>query len=386
MAEGQYLRESAPVRRWMVLLFTAAILFFAIESLYLGILSTLLGARPEFSFVSALILYTFDPLKEPMLLLFQLSYPVTAIGSFYLAKSLLTRRSLERIIEGFYSPRPTSDQQFSGIESLILDIEGRISRLQRRSNLILSIIIITLLVGVVLIIFAGRLTSIDAESASNMSILRDEIASIDRSITDINSKISRLIHPPKIANEPAISVPPDDIDIKNLLEEKQALAERRNNAIHILKSIWETETTVSNRDKLKDSNYVMATFLTRIGILAILIFLVQLLVSLYKYNTRIAAFYASRLDCLRIGSGDVDKLRSLIELMTPINVDFGRDPRHPVETLMEAWRNRSGRQSSGETSTPTSAKPSSGQRQAGRRTPPRQGSGTAPTTPAPVTG
>jgi hypothetical protein len=91
---------------------------------------------------------------------------------------------------------------------------------------------------------------------------------------------------------------------------------------------------------LRDSSYITATFLTRIGILAILIFLVQILISLYKYNTRIVAFYVSRLDALRICKGEPDKLTTLIDLLTPINVDFGRDPRHPIETLVDAWRQR----------------------------------------------
>jgi len=179
-----------------------------------------------------------------------------------------------------------------------------------------------------------------------MSLLEDEISKVDSSISGINNKEAQLLHPQKSSSSSSSSDPPpvalavDDIGIKSLEDEKKVLNERRENAVAALKTTWDTEANVTNHDKLKDTSYVTATFLTRIGILAILIFLVQILISLYKYNTRIVAFYVSRLDCLRISGENVEEFRSLIELMTPINVDFGRDPRHPVEVLLEAWRTR----------------------------------------------
>jgi len=67
---------------------------------------------------------------------------------------------------------------------------------------------------------------------------------------------------------------------------------------------------------------------------------VQILISLYKYNTGMIAFYASRLDSLRISNGGAAELQTLLPLLTPTNVDFGPDARHPIQYFLEAWWQR----------------------------------------------
>lgn len=131
----------------------------------------------------------------------------------------------------------------------------------------------------------------------------------------------------------------DTSSLSALTDQRKSFVERRDDAIHLLGKLRDSELTVTTRDKLKDSNYLTATFFTQIGVLTVLIFLVQILISLYKYNTRIIAFYASRLDCIRLWDEKVDSLSSYIELITPA-VDFSRDPRHPIEIFLDAWRGR----------------------------------------------
>ena len=53
-----------------------------------------------------------------------------------------------------------------------------------------------------------------------------------------------------------------------------------------------------------------------------------------------SASYSSRLDALRVWHGSIDELQTLILLLTPANVDFGPDPKHPVQYFLESWTRR----------------------------------------------
>ena len=73
---------------------------------------------------------------------------------------------------------------------------------------------------------------------------------------------------------------------------------------------------------------------TRISILALLIFLVQILVSLYRYNMRLASYYRAREDALRAVKTDtVAAFGRLADVMTPQGVDFGKEPASPLQQV-----------------------------------------------------
>ena len=73
--------------------------------------------------------------------------------------------------------------------------------------------------------------------------------------------------------------------------------------------------------------------LFRIGIVLLLIFLVQHLVTLMRYNLRLAAFYHARADAIKMNEfnrllnpASIDELERIMRFLSPDNVDFGRLP------------------------------------------------------------
>ena len=92
--------------------------------------------------------------------------------------------------------------------------------------------------------------------------------------------------------------------------------------------------------KPKGSNAVLSTFLqtnvTRFGSLLIVFFLVNILLSQYRYNLKLSAYYSARADALslEIDNLTTDSLYSLFNALTP-TVDFGKTPKAPVEQLIE---------------------------------------------------
>ena len=85
----------------------------------------------------------------------------------------------------------------------------------------------------------------------------------------------------------------------------------------------------------------------RVTVVILIIFLVQILVNLFRYGTRLAAFYEARADALRIvlpknsedpSEIEVDKYCQLIGVMAPDSLDFGKSPKSPVDSAVEIAR------------------------------------------------
>ena len=93
----------------------------------------------------------------------------------------------------------------------------------------------------------------------------------------------------------------------------------------------------------------------RIGILVSLLFLVQILVSLSRYNIRLAGFYSARADALAIlmprsqnkYSIDMETMERLTQVLSPDTLDFGKSPRTATMQAMEMARGLVGRGTSG---------------------------------------
>lgn len=92
--------------------------------------------------------------------------------------------------------------------------------------------------------------------------------------------------------------------------------------------------SVSQKDE--QLTFIVATLSTRVGALFILIFLVQILVNLYRYNVRLSTYYDARADAFEIygASADAD-LADMIRALSPENLDFGKTPSSPAQQAVE---------------------------------------------------
>jgi hypothetical protein len=85
---------------------------------------------------------------------------------------------------------------------------------------------------------------------------------------------------------------------------------------------------------------LIQTSVTRFGLLAVIGFFVALLVSLYRYNIRLAAYYVSRADFFRI-FGDVTlntaETAAIMSALTP-GIEFGKMPSTPSAQILELLR------------------------------------------------
>lgn len=100
-----------------------------------------------------------------------------------------------------------------------------------------------------------------------------------------------------------------------------------------------TEFLAKARAALVDPKFLIWINATRVAIIFIILFLVQILVNLYRYNTRLAGYYDARADALmlmtveEIGSKKVG-LDALMIALSPDMLDFGKSPKTAVDHAM----------------------------------------------------
>ncbi|MDP5215784.1 hypothetical protein Q5Y75_01000 [Ruegeria sp. 2205SS24-7] len=88
----------------------------------------------------------------------------------------------------------------------------------------------------------------------------------------------------------------------------------------------------ANQSDQVQTTLLVSTLSTRVGAMLLIIFLVQILVNLYRYNTRLASFYEGRADALEIApSPAASGFTELIHAISPDNLDFGKTPASPAE-------------------------------------------------------
>jgi len=96
--------------------------------------------------------------------------------------------------------------------------------------------------------------------------------------------------------------------------------------------------SVSKQDQL---SRVISAIATRIGSVVILLFLVKILVPLYRYNMKLAYYFDARADALELLTADAKEERTvtafeqLLSTLSPAGIDFGPSPQSPSEEALE---------------------------------------------------
>lgn len=87
------------------------------------------------------------------------------------------------------------------------------------------------------------------------------------------------------------------------------------------------------------SAFIIQTTITRFGTVTLVVYLVSILSSLYRYNYRLAAFYTARADALRLAKEGVESIGfdRLMSALTP-TFDFGKSPQTPIDQIIALMR------------------------------------------------
>lgn len=97
------------------------------------------------------------------------------------------------------------------------------------------------------------------------------------------------------------------------------------------------QATIVEGQGAMPGSLLIQTNITRFGPLLIIMFFVGILVNLYRYSMRLAAFYDARGDALALmgSEADPERLEAFVRSMAPDGLDFGRAPQSPSEQAVD---------------------------------------------------
>ena len=147
-----------------------------------------------------------------------------------------------------------------------------------------------------------------------------------------------------LSEAPAASLPMAPA-YKKRLQTRIDLERLRDDLVKEIRVV-EAGSQQRNGDGGTGFSFITNTTAIRAGIIVLILFLVQILVHLSRYNTRLAGFYSARADVLllsgnrRWDAGDltVSDVRQLMDAFSPDVLDFGKSPATAVDRIANLAR------------------------------------------------
>ena len=254
------------------------------------------------------------------------------------------------------------------VSTEVLEFHRRANSLMQRANVVLWIIVAVLLFTAVFIVFAGKISELGTAKISPLSDmtadrdgLQDGLQILQGEVEDLENELAREKRKEKESNlklreidglsaeeRGALLVESETargeiIRIESLKKlksdhiriERERLnhfdAEVRNAREELLlpNANVGAEDAPGTLGSLVDPRLLLATGITRFGVLIIAIYLVQILINLYRYNTRAAAYYLAHADSLLLAELDPEVTKLRHASLFP-DFGYGRMPRSPL--------------------------------------------------------
>ena len=263
----------------------------------------------------------------------------------------------------------------------ITELHVRANALMRRSSAVLAIIVVVLTFSATFIVVANKIAETGIVRIDPFTDLIDESNDIRHRIVNAQDKLLQLTEMglrllptitalnkeiEQLEQKMVTSFPADSNDVAELASlsstlnhhnaqiermrkdeaflrsELTYLEQRRKD---IAKERMGARTLVLSRDaspkpkgnaeldeNLSAFDLLIATGVTRFGVLIIAVYLVQILINLYRYNTRTAAYYLAHADALLLSNKNPKVMEALHKALVP-DVDYGRLPRTMAQNV-----------------------------------------------------
>lgn len=244
------------------------------------------------------------------------------------------------------------------VKGVIQRLRSRARSLRRAATATLLLIIGVLAAGLAIFLLAGELANREARRAL-VEIKQMSLDSIEARLRRVNYELSvtsadidkyraELDKEREGVGRPGLG--PRSIELMRMLGSAEA---RQVDLMRELRNIEEREDIARRELRAartsgnvigseSETAMLISVIVTRISSIVLLLFLVQILVPLYRYNTRLAAYYEARGDALEIVSLDdperLEGLERLVASLSPDSVTFGQHPATPVDKVLGVAR------------------------------------------------
>ena len=226
-------------------------------------------------------------------------------------------------------------------------------RMRRLSFLTLGGVAVLMSVAVLVVLFAGVITSLDLTGANPLQKAESYASSARNALADAENTLQRLQAQERVLKREleaalesgATRSPRDKESVVFELDQVSASVLRQQSEIPFLQqtksAALELLDTVRKQDVLgqdsaaiataQTSEALIASAVTRFGVIAVLMFLAQALINLYRYALRLSAFYRSRALMVVLTGGDLAQMEAAAKTMSADHVSLGREPKSPIE-------------------------------------------------------
>ena len=217
---------------------------------------------------------------------------------------------------------------------IVHSLRLRARRLQNTARSVLFLIVATLFGGTAVFLTAGE--SARGESDPRRVVLSE----LERSISRLRSTARAAAVAAAVAESSRAEVAADAAaaDAAAVAAAAAAAAKELNDAEQERNELAaEIATTPGTQDNVPA--YAISVLSTRVGSVLLLVFLVQILTTLYRYNTRLSAFLDARADALQLAGVGRTRFAQLVKLLSPDTVDYGRAPKSPARQAVALTEN-----------------------------------------------
>ena len=236
----------------------------------------------------------------------------------------------------------------SNISVQIMEFHYRAKLLIERANTVLVLILFVLILTATFIVFAGKIAEIGvakvdpySEMKADREILRKELYFNQNELDTLNSQLSGAEESSNRDSNSDFSEEGKELSqlIKRREKDKELIKNRLDKLDEeIFKARGEllsaniNGNTNGTLESLVDPGLLLATGVTRLGVFIISIFLVQILINLYRYNTRAAAYYLAHADSLMLSEQDPESMVFRHGSLYP-DIGYGKDPVAPLNSM-----------------------------------------------------
>lgn len=210
---------------------------------------------------------------------------------------------------------------FSELSHVIEDLETRAKSLERGALASLCLLVCSIIIGFAVFVLAGTIASLE-----QVSYYR-EAKAIELSLFDNKNALDELI------NKGKATTPNDAAGIKADIVKISA---RIDDIGSSLKLFINSASNSASASEDANRRLLISSITTRISAASLLAFIVVVLINLYRYNVRLAAFYISRADTLKlIGQYDAKAIEQISKFLSPDKLDIDKMPDLPTKQVID---------------------------------------------------
>jgi hypothetical protein len=116
---------------------------------------------------------------------------------------------------------------------------------------------------------------------------------------------------------------------------RAAAEARRDQELATLK---DSEKSMNEELVTSSKGFEYNSLIIRVAAVLLIVFLVQTFITVFRYLTRLAAYYQGRVDSLQLAAGreiSINDLRDLSSVFSPETYDFGKPPKSPSDQALD---------------------------------------------------